>query len=361
MTSMRPPDGEAATADLGGISVISTVRDDREGVAEMLRALEAQTRLPDEVVVVDGGSSDGTLEMLESWSTDRLALRVLSAPATNISGGRNVGVAAASHEWIACTDAGCRPVPTWLESIDRARGEADLLTGVFTVDAQTAFERMVAVTHYPDTKELERPSPLVRLSHRVFGRGFEARLAGGRSMAFTKTTWRALGGFPEGVYAGEDQAFSVALVRRGYSAVLLPEATVAWRPPPTWGENARMFFTYCRGDVRSSGRARHAARALAWTVGPALAWRGRALARTLVAVGGCGYLALPLHRARRSGVSAREWWRIPLLVAIKDLAQVAGAGMGLIDALRGRPQPNPHGDSPTRRAHSSPAPDPSRG
>jgi hypothetical protein len=83
-------------------------------------------------------------------------------------------------------------------------------------------------------------------------------------MAFTKTTWRALGGFPEGVYAGEDQAFSVELVARGYRAVLLPEASVAWRPPPTWRENATMFFTYCRGDVRSR-RARHAARALAWT------------------------------------------------------------------------------------------------
>lgn len=333
-------------ADLGAISVISTVRDDREGVAEMLAALEAQTRPPDEVVVVDGGSSDGTFEMLQSWSRERMPLRVLSAPATNISGGRNVGIRAASHEWIACTDAGCRPIPTWLEAIDRARGSADLLTGVFTVDSETAFERMVAVTHYPDPAELERPSALVRLSHRLFGRGFEARLAGGRSMAFTKTTWRALGGFPEGVYAGEDQAFSVALVDRGYRAVLLPEASVAWRPPPTWRENATMFFTYCRGDVRSR-RARHAVRALAWGAGPLLIWwRGRPT-RMAIAAGVGAYLALPIQRARRSGVSATEWWRIPLLVAMKDLSQLAGAATGLLDALRGRSQPNPHGDSQT--------------
>jgi glycosyltransferase involved in cell wall biosynthesis len=336
---------DAGSGDRGPISVISTVRNDREGAADMLAALEAQTRPPDEVVVVDGGSSDGTLELVEDWSRERLPLRVMSAPDTNISGGRNVGVQAASHEWIAVTDAGCRPVPTWLEALDRARPTADLLTGVFTVDAQTAFERMIAVSHYPDTAELDRPGALIRLSHRLFGRGFEAKLAGGRSMAFTKTTWRALGGFPERVYAGEDQAFSVALVERGYRAVLVPEASVSWRPPSTWGENARMFFTYCRGDVRSR-RARHAARALAWTAGPTLLLGGGARARLLALLGAGAYVALPVQRAWRSRTSALEWWRIPLLVALKDLSQLAGALAGILDSVRGRPQPNPHGESP---------------
>jgi cellulose synthase/poly-beta-1,6-N-acetylglucosamine synthase-like glycosyltransferase len=201
---------------------------------------------------------------------------------------------------------------------------------------------MIAATHYPDPAEIEEPGALVRLSHRLFGRAFEANLAGGRSMAFTRTTWRDVGGFPEGVYAGEDQAFSVALVERGYRAVLVPEASVAWRPPSTWTENARMFFTYCRGDVRSGSRSRHAARALAWTAGPMLAWRGGGLPRGLVLLGGAGYLALPIHRARRSGAPASEWWRIPPLIAVKDLSQIAGAVTGLLDALRAQPQPNPH-------------------
>lgn len=337
-------DLEAPVAEREGISVISTVRDDREGTREMLRALEAQTRPPDEVVVVDGGSSDGTYELLEGWSRERLPLRVLRAPGTNISAGRNVAVEAARNEWIACTDGGCRPVPEWLESIARARGRADLLTGVFTVDGQTAFERVVAVTHYPDPAEIERPNALVSLSHRLFGRRFEASHAGGRSMAFTKTTWRSVGGFPEGVYAGEDQAFSLALVRQGWRAMLLPEATVSWRPPPTWRANAIMFFTYCRGDIRSRGRGRHLVRALAWSAAPALLVRGGSSNRVLVIAGTAAYTALPVHRAWRSGIPVSGWWRIPLLIAMKDVAQVAGAATGLLDSVRDRPQPNPHGD-----------------
>lgn len=339
------PDRKAPAARLGGISVISTVLNDREGAAEMLAALEAQTRPPDEVLVVDGGSTDGTFELVQGWSRVRLPLRVLQAPYSNISRGRNAGIEAARQEWIAVTDAGCRPVPTWLEALDRARPTADLLTGVFTVDAETAFERMIAVTHYPDPVELERPTALVRLSHRLFGRAFEAKLAGGRSMAFTKPTWQALGGFPERVYAGEDQAFSVALVERGYRAVLVPEASVAWRPPSTWMENAKMFFTYCRGDVRSR-RARHSARALAWAVGPVLLLRGGTRGRLVALLGAGGYLALPVQRAWRSRASPLEWWRIPLLVALKDLSQLAGALAGLLDSVRGRPQPNPHGETP---------------
>ena len=326
--------------------MVSTVRNDREGTAEMLRALEAQTRRPDEVVVVDGGSDDGTLELLEGWSRERLPLRVLTAPGTNIAGGRNVAIEAATHEWIACTDGGCRPLPTWLESIDRARGRADLLTGVFTVDWSTPFERIVALTHYPDPGELEHPGLLVRISHALFGRKFQASHAGGRSMAFTKATWRAVGGFPEGVYAGEDQAFSLALVRAGRTADLLPEASVSWRPPRTWRANARMFFIYCRGDVRSRGRIRHALRAAAWAGAPLLLLKGGAAARLLVLAGAAGYVALPAQRARRLGVPVPDWWRIPVLIALKDLSQIAGAATGLADAARHRPQPNPHGEPP---------------
>jgi len=42
------------------VSLIATVKDEIEQLDEWLTALTAQSRLPDQVVVVDGGSSDGT-------------------------------------------------------------------------------------------------------------------------------------------------------------------------------------------------------------------------------------------------------------------------------------------------------------
>ena len=95
------------------ISVVVTVRDDREELALLLEALAAQTTPPAEVVIVDGGSTDGTRELAAGWRPDSFTVRLIDAPGANISAGRNIGIEAATTEWIACTDAGCRPVEGW--------------------------------------------------------------------------------------------------------------------------------------------------------------------------------------------------------------------------------------------------------
>jgi hypothetical protein len=104
--------------------------------------------------------------------------------------------------------------------------------------------------------------------------------------------------------------------------------------------NAKMFYTYSRGDIRFPGRTRHAARFAAWLAAARGARVGWAT-RILLTVGGLAYIALPLHRARRGELPIGDWWRIPVVVAVKDLAQIAGAARGLLDAARGLPQPPP--------------------
>jgi cellulose synthase/poly-beta-1,6-N-acetylglucosamine synthase-like glycosyltransferase len=322
------------------VSLIVTVRNDRRGFAELLGALAEQTDMPEEIVVVDGGSEDGTLEELESRQRDLPPVRVFVAPGTNIAAGRNLAVREAHHDWIACTDAGCRPVPGWLAAMRRARDTADIAAGTFVVEAETPLDHAVACAHYPVLEEVHDDDPLVRLAHRLFGRDFRAEQAGGRSMAFSRAAWEAAGGFAEHVYAGEDLAFSAAAIELGFRATLVEEATVRWRPRTTWLETARMFAIYTRGDIRTKGRGRHLARLAAWSLGPALAVKGGLAGRVLVVAGAGAYLWLPMRRARRT-LPPSEWWRVPVLVALKDLAQLAGAGMGIIDSVRGVPQPRP--------------------
>lgn len=324
-----------------GVSVIVTVRNDREGLAELLPALAAQSEAPDEIVIVDGGSYDETLRALEGWTPGIARLTVIEAPGSNIAAGRNIAVRTASHDWIVSTDAGCRPVPGWLAAFKRARQGADIAAGVFVVDAETPFEEAVAFTHYPLVAELGDGRRFIRLSHRLFGRDFRAYQAGGRSMAFSRRAWESVGGFPEVVYAGEDLAFSAAAVAHGFRAVLVPQAVVHWRPRTTWAETARMFRTYARGDIRTPGRGRHVARVLSWSVGSLILARGWPV-RFAVAASALAYMGLPLQRARRFGLRPTAWWRIPALIAVKDLAQMIGSVEGVVDQLHGRPQPNPH-------------------
>jgi glycosyltransferase involved in cell wall biosynthesis len=325
---------------MAGVSVVITVLDDREALADLLDALAAQTRPPDEIVVVDGGSTDGTLSLLEQ----REGVTVLHAPGANISAGRNVGVRGAAYDAIACTDAGCRPVPGWLAALAGALDEVAFAAGVYRVDARTGFERCLALALYPDPDEFDDAGRLVALSHRLFGRAFAARLATGRSMAFSRAAWEAAGGFPEDLYAGEDVAFSSAVVDGGTPARLVPAAEVRWRPRPTWAANAAMYRTYARGDVRRGSRARHFVRAGAWLAAPVVAVSGPPAARAAAGAGALAYFGLPLARARRTRLPPRDWWRLPLVVAMKDLAQCLGAVEGLVDEARGRDQPRPRRD-----------------
>jgi glycosyltransferase involved in cell wall biosynthesis len=322
------------------LSVVVTVLNDREELGQLLPALSRQSRPLGELIVVDGGSTDGTLGLLEEWR-DTLPIRVIDAPGTNISQGRNVGIAAARTDWVACTDAGCRPVPGWLAAFEAEQGEADLLAGIYVVEGRTAFERALAVALYPSPDEIDTRERLVVLWLRVFGKRYEASHAATRSIAFSVDLWRAVGGFPEHLYAGEDPAFSLAAIERGFTVRLVPDAAVHWRPRATWRANARMYRAYARGSVRAGSPVRHAARGVAWSLAPVLMARGGRTSRLGVGAGALAYLWLPLRRARRTGMPVRQWWRIPLVMALKDLSQVAGAVLGLLDAGAGRSQPAP--------------------
>jgi len=73
------------------VSLIVTVRNDRQGFAELLDALTELTEMPDEIVIVDGGSDDGTLQELAHRQGALPPVRVVVAPGTNIAAGRTRG------------------------------------------------------------------------------------------------------------------------------------------------------------------------------------------------------------------------------------------------------------------------------
>lgn len=75
------------------ITLITTVLNDEKGIKDLFEGLVRQSRQPDETIVVDGGSKDSTLDLLNSYKNQFNQLKILQAPHTNISEGRNLAIA----------------------------------------------------------------------------------------------------------------------------------------------------------------------------------------------------------------------------------------------------------------------------
>ncbi len=112
MSSVSPPlegarvPASGARTEALSVSVVATVRNERATIAAFVDSLIRQTRSPEEIVIVDGKSTDGTTEILEHYAAEH-GIIVISTRC-NIAEGRNIGVRSARGDVIAVTDAGCR-------------------------------------------------------------------------------------------------------------------------------------------------------------------------------------------------------------------------------------------------------------
>jgi len=324
------------------VSVVITVLDEAAAVDRLLALVVDQLdRSADEVVVVDGGSTDDSQARVRAWAARDRRVRLVVVPGAGISAGRNAGVRAARNGLVACTDAGCDPAPGWLAAWRVAAadaGPAGLFTGVYRVAARGPVQAALAAVGYPDPAQLRHPSVVSRGYGRLFGRTFDAAMPTGRSMAFSRSVWHAAGGFPERLRTGEDVLFGRAAVAAGARAMLVADAEVVWAQRPSIAATARMYYGYGQGSGNSrDGRllGRDLARLVAYSAAAATWLRGGRGGRAAVAVAGAAYLSLPLARVLRGAPERPARDRLaaaallPLAAAMRDLAKVAGALRGL--------------------------------
>ena len=103
-------------ADDDTVSAVMAVRDGEQYLAEALDSILEQSVPPDEVVVVDDGSVDGTSAVLSAYGA---ALRVIQQAASGQAAAINAAVAAATGTVLAFLDAD----DTWEPDAQRVRLE----------------------------------------------------------------------------------------------------------------------------------------------------------------------------------------------------------------------------------------------
>ena len=92
------PDSDTPSAV---VSVVVPAHQATLYLAECLESILAQTRMPDEVIVVDDGSTDVTAAIASSFGPP---VRVISTPHAGTAAARNTGIAAATGNVVALCD-----------------------------------------------------------------------------------------------------------------------------------------------------------------------------------------------------------------------------------------------------------------
>jgi cellulose synthase/poly-beta-1,6-N-acetylglucosamine synthase-like glycosyltransferase len=96
------------------ISVIIPVRNEAAKIEQCLKAVFSQSLKPYEVIVVDGHSTDGTVENIRKFP-----VKVFYESYYTRAGGCQVGIENAQGEYVAFTDADCIPDRDWLTNLAR--------------------------------------------------------------------------------------------------------------------------------------------------------------------------------------------------------------------------------------------------
>ena len=304
------------------ISLVATVLNECGSLPAWLDALAVQSTPPDEFIVVDGGSTDGTLELLRSARLP-FPMIVMSAGGCNISQGRNIGIGVATGDVIAVTDAGTRAEREWLAALTRPfaeNPELDIVGGFFTAQADDLWTEALAAATLPDADELDAPS----------------FLASSRSVAFRRRWFERGFAYPEWLDYCEDVVFDLHLRRAGARQALATEAIVVFRPRPSPRDFFFQYYRYARGDGKAGlFLHRHLIRYGVYAIACALAARRRPRELAVAGIAGAFYVRRAVWRLlRRGSTDANRRLALQIVlagqqIALGDAAKMAGYPAGL--------------------------------
>ena len=319
------------------ISLILTVFNEGDSIRGVLDSIRLQSRLPDEIVVVDAGSTDDTVTTLETYQT-QLPLKIIIEPGCNISRGRNIAIDCAQGEIIAVTDAGTRLDTNWLQTITQPlldNSNCNVVAGFFCADPQTAFEVAMGATVLPLVDEIDP----------------QTFLPSSRSVAARKSAIQEIQGYPEWLDYCEDLVFDLRLKAMNPPFHFAPDAIVHFRPRSNFSSYFRQYYLYARGDGKANlWRKRHLIRYLTYFVGIPLIFilgvRIHPVFWLLYVVGGVAYLAqcyrrLPVVMQRYERQLPWVWIQaivlIPVIRIVGDVAKMMGYPIGRWWRLQNQP------------------------
>jgi len=218
-------------------SLVTTCLNEIRSVGQWRQNILDQTRYPDEIVIVDAFSSDGTAEFLTEWEAVDTRVKFYQRNGSPACG-RNYAIRHATYDYILSTDMGVRLSQNWCEELIKPFQQepgVEIVAGNTCIDIETATTTAARAEYYVENGGF---SNLVQ--------GF---VPGNRSTAYTKKVWLKLGGLPEDLtFSADDSVFGRQMLQEGYKIAYAPKAMTFWGRPQKLTKFWKEHFTYGRGD-----------------------------------------------------------------------------------------------------------------
>jgi len=226
-----------------GIAVITTEYNEVENIDSFINTVLGQSLKPDEIVITDAGSTDGTIEKIKQRIKNGDPIKLVIKKG-NRSVGRNAAIKVATSQIIAVTDVGCELDKDWLKNITAplSTGKYSVVSGFFKPKALSDFEKISTLLMTEELKDID----------------LKKWLPSSRSIAFTKEAWFRSGGYPEykefgksylaKMCGGEDTLFDLRLKDAGYEFADGLKAVAYWRPRKNYIEFFKQYWMYSVGD-----------------------------------------------------------------------------------------------------------------
>jgi cellulose synthase/poly-beta-1,6-N-acetylglucosamine synthase-like glycosyltransferase len=247
-------------AALPPLSVIVCARNEAPLLAERLPFVLEQDYPDFEVLVVDHASTDDTASVLEKFQALYPHLRVLHCADQRV--GKKIplslGLREARHEWVALTDADCRPASRgWLRALARRMTPGtDVALGYGPLEKTAGFQNAFA----------RFEAALTAIQYGSYALAGVPYMGVGRNLAYRKSAIaQPPSGYAPELLSGDDDLVVNAIAHAGNTSLAFSPKAFAWSPAPRgW----RAFFRQKSRHLSASTRYKphHQALLGAWAL-----------------------------------------------------------------------------------------------
>ncbi|NBI91019.1 glycosyltransferase [Lachnospiraceae bacterium] len=215
-------------------SIVTTVYNNEQEIVIFLDNICSQSYLPEEIIIVDGGSSDRTIEYVNQYSSgSSILIKLFSGKRLNISEGLNMAIRNAGCGVVGITTPGNLFPPDFFETLMKRMAEESLDVAYSAIEGgiNTPFSKK-----YADT---------------LLGNSKMSKIASNHGALVRKTVFEEIGYFYEGfVYAGEDTEFFSLVRERNYKAACISDTKLWWEVPANWKEYIKQIRNYAIADLQ---------------------------------------------------------------------------------------------------------------